>query len=205
MSRGRVVPGRYEVMRYGAPTMSPRSPLSQFGIEDFPEILQQARQGDESAFRVIYRTYHGNLLRFLRARLRSDAEDVASEVWATVAKGLPTFVGDEAAFRSWIFATARRRMIDLYRRQAVRPQVTSEVDLEDQAVTVPSAQLEIDEAVSALVANLTPEQAEIVLLRVLGGLSAKEVGVLVGKSEASVRVIQHRALAKIAENLKDDA
>lgn len=96
-------------------------------------------------------------------------------------------------------------MIDLYRRQAVRPQVATELDVEDQTLATSSAQLEIDEAVAALVEGLTEEQAEIVLLRVLGGLSAKEVGILVGKTEASVRVIQHRALVKIAESLKDKA
>jgi RNA polymerase sigma-70 factor (ECF subfamily) len=79
------------------------------------------------------------------------------------------------------------------------------MDIEDLSDTSPSEQLEIDEAVAALVAGLTDEQAEIVLLRVLGGLSAKEVGRLVGKSEASVRVIQHRSLSKLAENLKDKA
>jgi len=179
--------------------------VSQFGVEDFPEILHRAQRGDEIAFRALYRTYHSNLLRFLRTRLAGDAEDVASEVWVTIVKGLPTFVGDEVAFRAWIFATARRRMIDLYRRRAVRPQVATELDVEDQTLATSSAQLEIDEAVAALVEGLTQEQAEIVLLRVLGGLSAKEVGILVGKTEASVRVIQHRALVKIAESLKDKA
>ena len=179
--------------------------MSQFGIEDFPEVLRQAQRGDEVAFRVLYRTYHPNLLRFLRSRLAVDAEDVASEVWVSVSKGLQKFAGDEVAFRAWIFATARRRTIDLYRRRAVRPQITVEMDVEDLSDTPASEQLEIDEAVAALVAGLTDEQAEIVLLRVLGGLSAKEVGTLVGKSEASVRVIQHRSLAKIAENLKDKA
>ncbi|WP_298211725.1 RNA polymerase sigma factor [Ferrimicrobium sp.] len=179
--------------------------MSQFGIEDFPEILQRAQRGDEAAFRVIYRTYHPGLLRFLRSRLGADAEDVAAEVWVSVTKGLSKFVGDEIDFRAWIFATGRRRMIDLYRRRAVRPQIAQEADVQELSGIAPSEQLEIDEAVAALVEGLTEEQAEIVLLRVLGGFSAKEVGDLLGKSEASIRVTQHRALAKLAEHLKDKA
>ncbi|WP_298338277.1 RNA polymerase sigma factor [Ferrimicrobium sp.] len=179
--------------------------MSQFEIEDFPEVLQQAQRGDEVAFRVIYRTYHPGLLRFLRGRLGGDAEDVAAEVWISVTKGLSKFVGDELAFRAWIFATARRRTIDLYRRRAVRPQIARDADVHELSEVAPPEQLEIDEAVAALVEGLNDEQAEIVLLRVLGGFSAKEVGDLLGKSEASVRVAQHRALAKLAENLKDKA
>lgn len=179
--------------------------MSQFGIEDFPEVLQQAQRGDEVAFRVIYRTYHPGLLRFLRGRLGGDGEDVAAEVWISVTKGLSKFVGDELAFRAWIFATARRRTIDLYRRRAVRPQIARDSDVHELSEVAPPEQLEIDEAVAALVEGLNDEQAEIVLLRVLGGFSAKEVGDLLGKSEASVRVAQHRALAKLAENLKDKA
>lgn len=179
--------------------------MGRFGIEDFPEVLRQAQRGDEIAFRALYRTYQPNLLRFLRSRLASDAEDVASEVWVSISKGLQKFEGDEVAFRAWIFATARRRTIDLYRRQAVRPQISGDMDVETISDTTPADQLEVDEAVAALIAGLTDEQAEIVLLRVLAGLSAKEVGRMVGKSEESVRVIQHRSLAKIAEKLKDKA
>jgi RNA polymerase sigma-70 factor (ECF subfamily) len=50
---------------------------------------------------------------------------------------------------------------------------------------------------------LTDEQRDVVLLRVLGGFSALEVAKIIGRSEGAVRVIQHRAMKKMAENIPD--
>lgn len=65
------------------------------------------------------------------------------------------------------------------------------------AVTDP-ARLESEEAVRQLVAGLNDEQAEIVLLRVLGGFSAREVATMLDTTEEAVRVAQHRALRRLA-------
>ena len=48
------------------------------------------------------------------------------------------------------------------------------------------------------ITQLPPEQAEVVLLRVVAGLSADDVAEILGKSAGNVRVIQHRALAQLA-------
>jgi RNA polymerase sigma-70 factor (ECF subfamily) len=61
-----------------------------------------------------------------------------------------------------------------------------------------------DAAIAELLAGLPRSHAEILLLRVVGGLSAEEAGVLVGKSPGAVRVIQHRALQKLAKRLSQD-
>ena len=52
-----------------------------------------------------------------------------------------------------------------------------------------------------LIASLPPEQADVVLLRVLGGFDAEEVGAIMGKRPGTVRVLQHRALAHLAKVL----
>jgi RNA polymerase sigma-70 factor (ECF subfamily) len=67
----------------------------------------------------------------------------------------------------------------------------------------PGARSEADQAVAALVECLTDEQRDVVLLRVLGGFSALEVAKIVGRSEGAIRVIQHRAMKKMAENISD--
>ena len=59
-----------------------------------------------------------------------------------------------------------------------------------------------DEAVRKIVALLPPDQAEIVLLRVVGGLPVEEVAAITGRRPGTVRVLQHRALRRLAERLE---
>ena len=70
-----------------------------------PEVLssmvRQAQQGDDEAFRVLYRAVQPGLLRYLRALVGDDAEDVASESWLQVVRGLHSFRGDFEGFRAW--------------------------------------------------------------------------------------------------------
>src|SRR6266511_5794041 len=55
------------------------------------------------------------------------------------------------------------------------------------------------------IATLPPDQAEVVLLRILGGLSVREVAVITGKRPGTVRVLQHRALRRLAREVRREA
>jgi RNA polymerase sigma-70 factor (ECF subfamily) len=148
-----------------------------------------------------------DLTRYLGAVVGWDAaEDVASQVWVELVAGAETFRGDEAAFRRWVFTTARRRGLDHRRRWwqrsvVLRPPGAHE--LERPAVDEPRGD---DEAVAlAQIRRLPVAQAEVVLLRVLGGFSAEEVAAITGRTTGSVRVIQHRALRRLALELGREA
>src|SRR5437660_10925045 len=86
----------------------------------FDEVLAAAKGGAEWAVTAIYRDLHPSLLAYLRAVEPAEADDLASEVWLGVGRGLAAFEGDEAAFRGWAFTIARRRIIDLRRRRGRR-------------------------------------------------------------------------------------
>jgi RNA polymerase sigma-70 factor (ECF subfamily) len=173
---------------------------------EFPSILAAARAGAEWALTALYRDLQPRLLRYLQAHEPVAAEDLASEVWLGVAEGLHRFAGDEDAFRAWIFVIARRRMVDYRRRSARRrtmPVAPDELpsrglvgDVEEEAI----AALEGDEVVRRL-AVLPPDQADVVLLRVVAGLSVTEVAAVIGKRPGAVRVMQHRALRRLATEL----
>ncbi|HWG62005.1 MAG TPA: RNA polymerase sigma factor [Streptosporangiaceae bacterium] len=174
--------------------------------EAFAELLEAARGGNDQAFAVLWRDGNYALVRYLRVIVPDAAEDVAAETWIQVIRGLPGFRGDELAWRAWLFTTARRRAIDEGRRRARRPTVPLE-DL--PAGTGPrsadAADVALDnlstEAAIALVAELPPLQAEVVLLRVVAGLDVQTVGRMVGRSPGAVRVIAHRALRRLAATL----
>jgi RNA polymerase sigma-70 factor (ECF subfamily) len=173
---------------------------------DFAEVLQDAARGHETAFARLWRDNHPPLLRFLRVLTSDSAEDVASEVWLEIARGLTRFRGGEPEFRRWLFTTARRRAIDLHRYSARHPAtVTSDLmDLErpapGDAATAALEQMSTEAALE-LIATLPPEQAEIVALRVIAGLDVAYVAEIVGKRPGTVRVASHRALRTLAATL----
>jgi Sigma-70 region 2 len=79
----------------------------------FPTVLSAAASGDEDAFARLWRDLQPRLLRYLRVVAPGTADDLASETWLTVIRGLGRFHGDEPAFRVWVFTIARHRAIAL--------------------------------------------------------------------------------------------
>jgi RNA polymerase sigma-70 factor, ECF subfamily len=177
--------------------------------ESFGEILQAAQAGEEWAVGCLWREMQPRLLRFLRARDARAAEDVASETWLRVARNLRTFEGGEVEFRGWLFTIARRALID-WQRKARRGPATTELDEWNEP---PSGDDPAGEAIETLgtaralqlLRRLPDDQAEVILLRVVGGLDATGVGEILGKRPGTVRVLQHRGLRRLAELLSTDA
>jgi RNA polymerase sigma-70 factor (ECF subfamily) len=168
----------------------------------FRDILASAQAGDDAAFTSIFRDVQPALLRYLRL-IAPDAEDVASETWLQVVSGLRRFRGEEPEFRAWLFTIARHRAADSGRSRARRPAVPLELTEADQLLTSPDAADQALEAVSTravltLIASLPGDQAEIIMLRVVAGLEAREVARIVGKTPGAVRVAAHRGLRKLA-------
>lgn len=169
--------------------------------------LARAQAGDEDGFRTLYRAIQPGLLRYLRVLVGEDAEDVASEAWFHVARGLGTFRGDFDGFRGWATTIARNRAMDNLRRRHRQP--VEGVPLEQLAV-LPGRDDTAGSAVSAvatgealaLIARLPPDQAEAVLLRVVVGLDAKAAGQVLGKRPGAVRTAAHRGLRTLAAHLE---
>lgn len=134
-----------------------------------------------------------------------NVEDVASEVWLSVTRGLCSFEGGEQDFRGWIFTIARRRAIDWGRRRGRQPPVASltGIDIVDPAAAS-SALVEANtalEAALAMLQRLTVDQAEVVALRVIVGMTVSETAAIVNKTEGAVRVLCHRGLRTLAQQI----
>ena len=175
---------------------------------DLAEAVRAAQQGDEQAFRVLYRDLQPRLLRYLRTMVADDAEDVASEAWLHIARDLPGFNGDSDGFRGWAATIARHRAMDHQRRHRRRPQsaATPIEDLSDLAAGDDTAQSAMDtvatRAAVAMIADLPPDQAEAVMLRVVMGLDAENAGRVLGKKAGAVRTAAYRGLRRLATRLE---
>jgi RNA polymerase sigma-70 factor (ECF subfamily) len=174
--------------------------------ERFPQVLVAAQAGESWAVAALYRDLQPALLAYLRSRTPGEAEDLAQETWIDVAKALGRFDGAEEDFRRLVFVIGKRRSIDHLRRVAARPTTSLSAsraeaehlgDVEEEALS----RLSTEEALAAVSSLLTPEQAEIVLLRVLGGFTAEEVASMLGRRPGTIRAIQHRAVRRLARAL----
>jgi RNA polymerase sigma-70 factor (ECF subfamily) len=173
----------------------------------FDVVLRGAQGGDHDALAALWRELNPPLVRYLRARDREAAEDVASETWIKAARSLVRFRGTEGQFRAWLFTIARNGLIDWRLRAQRRPAVALDPDdLRTSAAADDPASEAIEaldtEAALRLVALLPDSQADVILLRVVAGLDAARVADIVGKREATVRVLQHRGLRRLAELLR---
>jgi RNA polymerase sigma-70 factor, ECF subfamily len=144
------------------------------------------------------------LLRYLRGRGPDVADDVASETWISAAQGLNRFSGDGDQFRAWLFTIARRRLIDVRRREKRRPVINLADDATQEIMATDPSPEEVvtsaiagDEAAQRIANLLSPDQADVILLRVVGGLSVEEVAKIMGKNEVTVRVLQSRGLKRL--------
>lgn len=174
--------------------------------DEFERLLDGVRDGSEAAASELFRRTQPRLLRYLRSQAPGPAEDIAAEVWVAVATGLDRVEGDEDGFRGWVFTIARRRLLDHHRR--TQRQRTTPIEphaFDDRvdgaaAAAVHSAN-DAQEAVDRIVAELSPEQAEVVVLRIVADLDADTVAAIMGRTAGWVRVTQYRALKRLARRL----
>lgn len=166
-----------------------------------------AQDGDEDAFRNVYRAVHPRLLGYIRTLVgEADAEDVASESWLQIARDLDRFSGDADRFRGWAARIARNRALDHIRMRGRRPAIGGdETELTDKPADSDTAGEALEALATGrtmhLIAQLPQDQAEAVVLRVVVGLDAKSAADTLGKRPGAVRTAAHRGLKKLAELL----
>ena len=174
--------------------------------DDFARVLADAQGGNDDQFAVLWRDANPALLRYLRVLAPENAEDIAAETWVHVVRGLPRFIGNEAAWRAWLFTTARRRLIDQARLRKRHPaEPLEDISAAEMPRTQDAAQVALDnlatESAIALLSQLPTPQAEVILLRVVAGLDTDAVAALLDKTPGNVRVMAHRGLKKLEDLL----
>jgi RNA polymerase sigma-70 factor (ECF subfamily) len=176
---------------------------------EFPAVLDAAAGGDEHAFGRLWHDLQPRLLRYFAVVSPAAAEDLASETWLGVVRGLDRFQGNEPAFRAWVFTIARHEVLD-WRRRAARRVVEAlpadgllDLAAPDDPATAALEGLATRDAL-AQVATLPPDQAEAIVLRVVAGLDTQRVADIMGKRPGTIRVLTHRGLRRLARQLGDD-
>jgi RNA polymerase sigma-70 factor (ECF subfamily) len=173
------------------------------------ETAAGVRRGDPDALSEVYRILAGPLTAYLRSQVRDPqlAEDLATETFLKLVRGCRRLQGGPFQIRSWLYRVAQRNVIDHLRARSRRPDEEL-TDLPPEDVTSeddPAEAVEDRDTLARIrlaLTHLSPDQAEVLRLRLIAGLSAPEVACVVGKTEGAVRALQHRGVATLARHIR---
>ncbi|MFD9959808.1 sigma-70 family RNA polymerase sigma factor [Amycolatopsis sp. NPDC058986] len=173
--------------------------------------VADAIEGDPFAVEQLLAAIRPLVVRYCRARVGrlersyASADDVAQEVCLAVLTALPTYHDQGRPFLGFVYGIAQHKVADAHRAVARnRADPVADVPEAAEAAVGPeqyALQNELNERMAQLLSVLPDRQREIVVLRVVVGLSAEETADAVGSTPGAVRVAQHRALARLRKIL----
>lgn len=164
-------------------------------------FVDAARRGEAQALTEIWLRFAPAVNGYLRGRGAAEPDDLTSDVFVAVFERLGSFRGDEADLRAFIFTVAHHRLVDDLRRRTRRGvAVPYDAAADDRASG--SAEDEALDAlhtqrVHALLDQLSEDQRDVLLLRVVGDLSLEQTAAALGKRVGAVKALQHRALSAL--------
>jgi len=172
----------------------------------FTDVLAAARTGAEWAWIKVYRSVAPAVLGYFRYRGVPEPDDLTGEVFVNVVRDLPRFHGNEREFRAWVLTIAHRRLVDELRsRSRGRPDPIEQQDLLSHALHGDAEKDALDrlglQLLHESISRLTPDQQDVILLRLLGDMTVDEVAVALEKRPSSIKALQRRALARLRREI----
>jgi RNA polymerase sigma-70 factor, ECF subfamily len=178
------------------------------------ELVARAMTGDPQAVGAVIAIIRPMVVRYCRARLgRMDrssvsADDVAQEVCLAVLTALPGYRVQGRPFLAFVYGIASHKVIDAH-RAATRNRSEPVADIPDAVESSDGPEqralrIELSSEMGKLLDTLPEKQREILVLRVVVGLSAEETAEAVGSTPGAVRVAQHRALARLRKSMPEE-
>ena len=174
-------------------------------------LVAQAVHGDRRSIERLLMLVRPLIVRYCRARVGrfersySSADDVAQEVCVAVLTSLPNYREQGRPFLAFVYGIAAHKVADSH-RAAARNRAEPVEEVPDGPELEPGPEqsalrLESTEEMSRLLALLPAKQREILVLRVMLGMSAEETAEMIGSTPGAVRVAQHRALGRLRKEL----
>jgi RNA polymerase sigma-70 factor (ECF subfamily) len=172
------------------------------------ELIARASAGDPTAAGALIAQFRPGVVRYCRARLGGSsglydaADDVAQEVCLGVLAALPRYRDEGRPFAAFVYGIAAHKVADAQRSAARRGAMTAAGEMPDWPYPAPDPEqravtADLSRRLITLLGNLSEHHRELLVLRVAVGLTAEEVGQVLGMSAAAVRVAQSRALARL--------
>jgi RNA polymerase sigma-70 factor (ECF subfamily) len=167
----------------------------------------EAERLEPSGFGLVYEKHRVSVYRYLRARTNSDEDalDLAATTFERAFASLGRFRRRDGGVHAWLLRIARNTAIDAHRRHRATVDLAgADTRLHRTAVEADRLDQERVEILD-LVARLPGDQGDALLLRYAGGLTAREIGFVIGKREGAVQKQIERGLAALREAFDDHA
>jgi RNA polymerase sigma-70 factor (ECF subfamily) len=174
-------------------------------VEDDEALARMVRQ-NPAAFAELYRRHANRVYRYLLAQVGDvhQAQDLAAQTFLAALEDIGSYRG-QGRFAAWLLTIARHTAADYFRRQRRRVMLPLEaaaqvIDPDPPLEQLIAARLRLEQ-VMAVLPMVAPERAEALMLRIFSELSVAEVAEVMGKSEAAVRMLIHRAVHDLQKRL----
>ncbi|MGH4023404.1 MAG: sigma-70 family RNA polymerase sigma factor [Pseudonocardiaceae bacterium] len=183
--------------------------------DDLDGLVGAAVDGNRDAVDGVLRWVRPLVVRYCRARVGrqektfASADDVAQEVCLAVLTALPSYRDQGRPFLAFVYGIAAHKVADAH-RSAARNRSEPVPEIPDSPAALADGpeqramQVELAERMNKLLDTLPDKQREILILRVVVGLSAEETADAVGSTPGAVRVAQHRALGRLRKVLASE-
>lgn len=178
-------------------------------IPSFQAVLLAAQNGHGNAFDQLFSVLSRRILAFLRVRGASDPEGMVNDVFLSIFTNVSGFEGNETQFQAWVFTIARNKLIDEGRKRQRRADESLVDSFEEMGLQAG----DVEEDAMGLVGNawvreqlvlLTPEQRDVVILRIVGDLTIEAIADVLEKSIGATKAIQRRAFRSLARELSGE-
>jgi len=167
------------------------------------ELVNSAAGGDVEAFGQLYIIHIERIYRYVFYRIKDKmtAEDIVGDVFLRAWKAIGTCRGKEQTFSSWLYRIANNLVIDNFRKRQKIQSTEREIS---ERVVIPEVEIEAEERrqeLLELIACLSENQRQVIILKFIEGLDNREIAKILNKREGAIRVLQMRALAKLRKVL----
>lgn len=181
--------------------------VSLFG-DDFDSLLAAAKARAGWAWERIYDALAPKIIGYAAGRGAHDAEEVCGEVFFQLVRDINRFEGDERGFRSWVFVIAHHRMLDAARKSSrtatatfVAEELAAIEDPQDVEQDVLRRRREAD--LREMLDAVTPDQRDVLLLRIFGGLTIDEIARVIGRRPGAIKALQRRGLETLKKMIDE--
>lgn len=170
------------------------------------ELVRRAQEhlDDPAAFAALYRRHLPRVYRYLLARLGDPhlAQDATAQTFLAALEGIGSYRGS-GEFRAWLLMIARNKAMDSFRARRATVPLEAVIEMPSSAPSpeqVVTTRLQLADVLRAM-RTLSPDRAEALALRIFGGMSVAEVGAVMEKQDAAVKMLVYRALRDLRERL----
>ena len=155
----------------------------------------------ETRLSGLYEEYYDKIAQYVYVHIgiKEEAEDIAGEVFLRALRSLQSYREQGVPMQGWLFRIAHNLTVDYLRKMNKRRTVPVDsvvLSGNDNPADIAERSIEFTRVTEAMT-QLTTEQREVINLRFFGGLTSKEVGGVLGKSDGAVREMQRAALEKL--------